>query len=263
MERLEYEKMARVEDIHWWFVARRHIILRLYEQFCHRQHSTEAGVSKICDIGCGMGVMLNQLSVYGDIYGMDMEPFAVEYCRSLVEDKLQLSKDEAARHIVQGVLPDNIPFDTRFSSVFALDVLEHIDDDRRTVQVISSILDNTGYAVITVPALMSLWSYNDVFVHHKRRYSKEQLVKLFSDNGFKVLKCSYLNHKLFPAIWLVRKIKNLLKIEKDDLNDSAKDTITNRIFNRIFSSEIKTLMKRDYSYGVSLVLIAQKVTDGG
>lgn len=183
MDKKVYKELEELQNIHWWFVSKKNILTALLEQYINKLNLNSRS-KVILDIGCGMGVMLDSLSQYGEVYGMDCEGDAVQYCR----------KKWGAKHILQGMLPDNIPFLNGFADVIILsDCLEHISDDRAALIKLHSLLkNNDSFIMLTVPALMSLWSYNDVFVHHYRRYNKKQLEQVIRNAGFHIEMCSYL-----------------------------------------------------------------------
>jgi Methylase involved in ubiquinone/menaquinone biosynthesis len=69
--------------------------------------------------------------------------------------------------------------DATFDIVTALDVIEHNQDDLSLLREAYRVLKPGGYLVITTPAFMWLWSYNDVLNAHVRRYDIPMLyVKL-------------------------------------------------------------------------------------
>lgn len=112
--------------------------------------------------------------------------------------------------------------------------------------------------LLTVPALMSLWSGNDELNHHYRRYSREELEEKVWAAGFAIEKCSYYNSLLFAPVYVVRKIKNLFHIKSSDVAINAKDSPLNRFLTAIFKSEGKWLEKHDFAIGVSLICVAKK-----
>lgn len=243
MNKEVYEELKKIQNIHWWFVAKREIVLDMFEHFCQLKP-----LPKILDVGCGMGLMLESLQEYGEVYGVDASYDAVEYCQN-----------KWGKNIIQGTLPGNISFEKgSFDVVVALDVLEHIDDDKAALHECYELLNKDGVMLITVPALNCLWGYNDVAVQHKRRYNKQDLISKCKQEGFKIEKCSYYNFWLSGPIWLVRKVKNILKIEKDDMQGKVRDNFINKILYRIFSSEKFHLRRGGYPFGVSLILVAKK-----
>ena len=61
-----------------------------------------------------------------------------------------------------------------------------------------------GKVMITVPAFMWLWSYNDVINEHQRRYTATELAQKLEISGFRVKRKSYNNFFVFPLIAGVR-----------------------------------------------------------
>ena len=60
------------------------------------------------------------------------------------------------------------------------------------------VLKPGGKLMVTVPALMWLWSNNDVINAHQRRYTRGELNQKLTHHGFKVLQSSYNNFFVFP-----------------------------------------------------------------
>lgn len=249
MEQRQYDEMKKQQNLHWWYVARKEIV----RDFAAHNQAFESDNVTILDVGCGMGVMLDALREHGEVFGTDMNEESVEYCRECQPEGI--SKD----HIRVGYLPDQVPFENgSFDCIFALDVLEHVEDEAAAVQTIHDLLKSNGRLIITVPALMSLWSYNDELNHHFRRYDKKQLVAALKRAGFTVDKCSYYNSFLFLPAFLVRKIKNLLHIQESDIPDIDHDTLVNRLLKKIFAAEKYVLRKHSFPVGVSLIAAAHR-----
>lgn len=247
MDKNAYKEFEALQNTHWWFVSKREIILSVFEKYRTELSSQGNGIS-ILDIGCGMGFMLKPLSAYGEVYGMDCEEDAFQYCRKTWDES----------HILLGELPDQIPFDdSSFDVILSSDCLEHVEQDLEALIKMRKLLKNEkSLIILTVPALMCLWSYNDIFVHHHRRYNKEGLIELFNQAGFQIQMCSYYNFWLFPPIWLVRKVKNIFQIQDDDLKPT--NNWTNKLLSKIFTSEKYWLKSHSFPYGVSLILVAVK-----
>jgi SAM-dependent methyltransferase len=67
----------------------------------------------------------------------------------------------------------------RFGSVFALNVVEHIEDDVRALSNASQLLRPGGRLIILVPAYPWLYNRFDLELCHYRRYTRPGLEKLF------------------------------------------------------------------------------------
>ena len=79
----------------------------------------------------------------------------------------------------------------RFHIITCLDVLEHMDDDVEGLRAIAVLLAPGGQVVVTAPAYDWLWSGEDVISAHRRRYTRETLLRAARAAGFDVLFASY------------------------------------------------------------------------
>ncbi len=88
-----------------------------------------------------------------------------------------------------------------FDSAFALNVIEHIENDKLALQNLKSLLKPGGKLLILVPA--GQWLYNgiDKKLMHFRRYSKHSLKSLFIETGFSVRRTCFFNALGVPAWW--------------------------------------------------------------
>jgi hypothetical protein len=92
-----------------------------------------------------------------------------------------------------------------FSHYLLTDVLEHIKDDNSFLTNIVKAATPKSKFIITVPALMSLWSNHDVYLKHFRRYSKKELKRLVHSSNLEILECRYTYSTVFPIAYLQRK----------------------------------------------------------
>ncbi|HMS64998.1 MAG TPA: class I SAM-dependent methyltransferase [Ignavibacteria bacterium] len=80
-----------------------------------------------------------------------------------------------------------------FDTVFALNVVEHIQDDTLAISNCKKLLTNNGNLIILVPAFQTLYNSFDKSLEHYRRYNKESLNKLFQQNNIKIIHDQYFN----------------------------------------------------------------------
>jgi SAM-dependent methyltransferase len=78
-------------------------------------------------------------------------------------------------------------------TVVSVNVLEHIDDDVRTLETMSSVLAEQGRLIVFVPAVPWLYGSLDAAFEHVRRYRKQELVEKVSTAGFDVLSTTFMN----------------------------------------------------------------------
>jgi SAM-dependent methyltransferase len=91
-----------------------------------------------------------------------------------------------------------------FGTVYALNVLEHIEDDGAALRQIRDTLLPDGRLVLYVPAFKLLFTEMDRRVGHFRRYRRGQLEQLVRAAGFRVLRSEYVDSAGFAAALLYR-----------------------------------------------------------
>jgi hypothetical protein len=97
----------------------------------------------------------------------------------------------------------------KFDLFLALDVLEHTKNDFENLKYWLLKLKNNGIIVITVPAFNHLWSYHDISMKHKRRYTIKTLNNLTKKFRLKKIMCKYFfMHMYLPALVVRKLIKN-------------------------------------------------------
>lgn len=185
----------RLEREHWWWLARRRILLQVLDGLTRSWPSTRR--PSLLDLGCGAGLNLAALRYTADCRGIEPNPLLAERARSNSGVEVQV-----------GSLPGDLPrFSCQFDFVMLLDVLEHIDDDVATLKTAASLLTPGGRIVINVPALPWLWSEHDVVNEHKRRYIAAGLRQTIRRAGLDVALMRYWGSFLVPLVWVERRVK--------------------------------------------------------
>jgi SAM-dependent methyltransferase len=230
-----------VEDVHWWFVGRRRILLQVLDRYVGR-----GGALRILDVGCGTGTMLSHLAAFGKAQE------AVGYCRE--RGLVDVSLGEAA----------NLPFpDLSFDLVTALDVVEHLDDDVSALREMGRVLRPGGHLLVTVPAHRFMWGDQDEVNMHKRRYVAGELRERLTSTGFEVLRVSYINAFLFPPIATVRLVRRLQRrlqpatAAKSDFRFPAPRPL-NFLLAALFGAEAPIVRRVNIPFGVSILALARK-----
>lgn len=80
-----------------------------------------------------------------------------------------------------------------FNTVFALNVVEHIQDDKSAIRSCRFLLKKGGNLIILVPAYQMLYNNFDKELGHFRRYTKNSLKSLFLENEFEIIHSQYFN----------------------------------------------------------------------
>ena len=242
MENKIFQKMLKLESSHWWFVARRKIIQRAINNLDLPRNI------RILDAGCGNGDNLSLLSTFGDLVAFEKNEYA-----------LKTAKSKKIGEIYKAELPDKLPntVKTNFDLIVLLDVLEHIDDDSKSLTTVRKLMNNKGIILITVPAFQWLWSEHDVIHHHKRRYSKSELREKLDSSGYRIKYISYFNTLLFPFALVERIGQKIFSPSNPEILELPNNKI-NFLLEKIFSLEAIFMNKISLPFGLSLVAIAEK-----
>ena len=237
-----YLQMAETESRHWWFSGRRAILSAIIERLDLPENS------KILEVGCGTGGNLQMLAKFGEVSALEMDANARE---------IASKKTNNLHDIRAGYCPDEIPFhDQRFDLICIFDVLEHIEHDTETLMAIKQLLMKNGRILITVPAYQWLYGAHDEFLHHKRRYSANQLRKKSVVAGLRAVKISYFNTILFPLAAIAR-LKDKLLGNTSATGTSVPPIPINKMFRTLFSVERFLLESFNLPYGVSLLCVLE------
>jgi SAM-dependent methyltransferase len=97
-----------------------------------------------------------------------------------------------------------IPFQDEFDAVGAFDVLEHIEEDERTLAECRRALRPGGTLLVTVPQHPRLWSNADAYAHHVRRYTRRELTAKLARAGFELRRVTSFVTLLLPAMAVSR-----------------------------------------------------------
>jgi len=193
----EYRKMYELEDRYWYFQGRKDIIAGLLRQILPKDKRP----LRVLDVGCGTGLMLGKLKSMGyDPVGVDLHSLSMQYCRKRGTQKL-LQADVT-----------HLPFiNDSFDLILALDLIEHVQQDRALLKEFYRICAPGGRVLITVPAHPFLWSEHDEALHHYRRYRKKPFLQMLKDCGFAPLRYTYAISALYYPIVAFRLLQRLVK----------------------------------------------------
>ena len=239
-----YRSMFEVEDRHWWYSAKRKIIVSLLRRYLPAGRASEP--PRVADVGCGCGRLLEELSAARRCVGLDSSPLAVEFC-------LKRGLDAKS-----GRLPDNVPLEQgAFDAVILSDVLEHIDDDAAAAGAAAKLVRPGGIIIVTVPAYPFLFTSWDEAHGHKRRYTKAGLMRALAATGLAVELLSYYNTFLFPAAVAGRAAKKILGIP-GTAELALPPPWLNAPLYAIFASERHLLGRIWLPWGLSLIAVLRR-----
>lgn len=241
MERVVFDRMAELDQLHWWFVARRRILETLIRRVVKPPKD-----ARVLEVGCGTGHNLAMLSRFGKLDACELDKCA----RALATKRL-------GKQVRVAKLPDLSMFERNgYDLIALLDVLEHVPDDLASLRAIHMRLKPGGALLLTVPANRWMWSAHDSAHHHFRRYSKKELKQLFLRSGLKIQLLSYFNTLLFPPIAAARLAGKL--IGRDSADDYLPNTSVNAVLRAIFGMERSLIGRLPMPFGVSLVAVVRR-----
>lgn len=238
-----YDLLASVEPRHFWFAGRNRMILSVLRKALGSLEGLLA-----LELGCGTGFVLSALERAGmKVAGVDMHVEGLLYARKRVSGGLAQSEGP------------EIAFANRFDAVLLCDVIEHITDDVSALRQASLALRDGGALLVTVPADASLWSPVDAASGHKRRYSKESLVRAMESAGLRVSDARYFNVLLWPVLKLKRSRMQDLPADFSSLQESLK--VPPRWLNALLAAAMATdavLSRVPFLRGGSLVAVGRR-----
>lgn len=146
---------------------------------------------RILEIGAGIGnISQHFINQNSEIHLSDIRDNYISILKQKYSDKaIDISKIDIASDEFDTLYSDLI---NSFDTVFALNVVEHIENDRQALKNIKKLLKPGGHCVILVPAYNALYNTFDKALEHYRRYTKKSLIKLMQ-NEFKIHHKQYFN----------------------------------------------------------------------
>lgn len=242
----EYEIMYRLENHHWWFVAKKKFIKTLLDLYL------KPGNGNILDIGCGTGGMMGLLKHYGPVFGLDRHQAACTLFRR--DHPFPLVMGDANR----------LPFKKgSFQLITLLDVLYHqyIIDDGKVLDQIHDLLAPGGLLLITDSAFEFLRSPHDRAVMARHRYTLKELKDKAKVHHFYILRGSYLFGSIFPLVVFFRLFSRLffyfkLSRAQSDLREIP--TRLNAFLILFLGWEAQWLRYGNLPFGSSLIFLGKK-----
>ena len=188
---------------------------------------------RVVEVGAGTGSFSEMiLETEPEILSL-VEPS--EMFLELVKNVPGDETDTVVRHhrAIFEFVADEVKAESLPDTVVYVNVLEHIDDDERELELIYNTLETGGRLLIFVPAVQALFSDFDRSIGHYRRYSKRDLERKVTDAGFRIVKS-----KNFDAAgvlpWFV-KYRLLRSMNMDQRSVSIYDGLVVPIVSRLES----------------------------
>lgn len=203
-------------------------------------------IGKILEIGSGIGnISTFFIQNNADITLSDIRE---NYCIKL--------RDKFPNQNVLQINITDLDFDIKmasefgkYDSIFALNVVEHIEYDSLAMKNIQKLLKTGGKAIILVPAYQQLYNRLDVELEHFKRYTTNSLFAIFKENDFQIVHNQYFNAMGIPAWFISGKLQKNKTIPKNQM----------KLYNAlvpVFKFVDKILCNK---FGLSVIVVGQKI----
>jgi SAM-dependent methyltransferase len=150
--------------------------------------------ARIIDAGCGWGTNLDALEAAG------YEATGLDISRQILQ-----AIDRPGRKLLEADLTQDLPANAgTFDGLLALDVIEHLDDDRAAIRRMAGLLRPGGIGVISVPARPDLFSEFDEVQGHRRRYLPESLREVVPGSGLEIRRIFWWGQWMVPVLRRMR-----------------------------------------------------------
>ena len=238
------EATARAERDHFWFRGFRRFVSPLLAAAVAGRQS-----AAILDCGCGTGYNLSILRNYGHAVGIDLTwtGLAVAHARG-----------ESA--VAQASATD-LPFaDRSFDLVTSFDVLVMLPDaaEAAALNQMYRVLRPGGHLVINVAAMELLKGNHSVLAQEVRRYSRGMLEERLRRAGFEVVRITYTNAFILPAVAAVRWLQRVSGHRASQQEMSVPPFPVNALLSGVLALEAATLRAVNMPFGSSLLALAKK-----
>jgi len=192
-----------LEEHSFWFKHRNDVIVSTLQQF------PPGGT--FFDVGGGNGFVACALEKAG------FPTVLIEPGRSGAEN----AKKRGLRNVIcattdaAGFAPGSM------DAIGLFDVVEHIEDDAGFLKSMHKLLRPGGRIYISVPAFQTLWSTEDEFAGHFRRYTRRSLARVLRGAGFEVEYTTCFFWILVLPVFFIRSIPSRLGLRRKPTAESA------------------------------------------
>jgi SAM-dependent methyltransferase len=170
------------------------------------------GGRRVLEIGAGIGNMSAFLVDRERVVLTDTEPYYLGRLRERFAGQPHVSVAELRLPAVSpGLVAE------RLDTIVCLNVLEHIEDDRASLEAMHRLLQPGGRLVLLVPSLRALYGTLDEALGHFRRYVPAELSEKLRTAGFRLRHLEYFNLAGVPGWWLAGRVLRRRLIPTDAL----------------------------------------------
>jgi len=237
-------QIYQIEDRSFWFRHRHSVISEFFEQ--------SDCTGPILDVGGGNGY--ETLRLQEQVSSVCLIEPSPEGCRN--------ASERGVRQIVCSNLENLRLKSGSIGTILLLDVIEHFDDPQPLLRECLRILRPGGVLLITVPAYGFLWSHEDIYARHKRRYNIRSLSNTIQLAGYEIERISGFFQSLILPIFLFRALRWRLGFgnpARTNEQDHQKNGIFLTVLEKLLASERQKIARgSNLFWGASLISVARK-----
>lgn len=240
-----HELLESVEEISFWFRHRNAVIGKMTGDFGHQ------GV--LLDVGGGRGFVARHLQTIGrDVVLLEPDHRAAKS-----------AKNKGVDHVVCATLEDAQMVSESFGAVGLFDVLEHIEKPLILLEECARILTSEGVLYLTIPAHEWLWSADDAYAGHFRRYTPDTIREQLGNAGFVIDHLTFFFSYLVVPVFLSRTLLSKFNLRGTQQAASVvhhqPSRFASRLVNFLSEAEFKALEAiGTIPFGTSLFVSARK-----
>jgi SAM-dependent methyltransferase len=189
-----YQRLAEIEEQHWWATGVRAIQRRLLDRIAPGDRQW-----RVLDAGCGTGLTMTWARRYtsGEPVGIDLAAAGLRFCRGRGHTRL-LQGDAAELPFAPG----------RFDLVLSCDVIQHLPRPRgdvRALAEIARVLAPGGHLLLRTNSRCGYPDEEPELDYH--RYTLDEVRNKLGAAGLKPVTLSYINCLPALALTAVRTLK--------------------------------------------------------
>lgn len=200
----------------------------------------------LLEVGTGQGNFKKIIQPYVKKYfSTDIDVEVIERAKN---------RDPKGNYFVADVSNKNdlMEFSNFFDTVIIINVLEHIEDDLKTINNLLSTIKKDGYLFIFVPAFNTLYNDLDKLAGHVKRYNKKDFFELNNKLNSEIVKIEYFN-PVGGFGWFLNKFKRHNDLDSKEINNQM------MYFDKYFLpiSKVINVFTKKY-FGQSLIVVFKK-----
>jgi SAM-dependent methyltransferase len=194
---------------------------------------------RVLDVGAGVGTFTARVAEGREVVALEPDG---EFAAALA-DRFAASPNVRVLH----ERIEDLREESAFDSIVCFNVLEHIADDRATLETFHRLLVPGGTLFLLVPAHPSLYGSLDRELYHHRRYRRVDVQRLLTASSFEPRVVRYVN-PVGAIGWLVAG-----RVLRRSLIPGAPLTLFDRLV-----PLLRRLDSLEFPFGLSVWAIAQR-----